>query len=149
MDQFEELKMLKELLDQGILTQDEFDAKKKEVLNRPAELSVSIETEHTQGQQGTYQTNTTGGLSTKATAIIGYLGLVFWFIAYVAGDKEGAKFHLNQSLVINLFMLLCVIPVLGWLWAIFMLIVWIMGIVYAASGEDKEVPLIGKIKILS
>ena len=127
----------------------EFDAKKKEVLNRPAELSVSIETEHTQGQQGTYQTNTTGGLSTKATAIIGYLGLVFWFIAYVAGDKEGAKFHLNQSLVINLFMLLCVIPVLGWLWAIFMLIVWIMGIVYAASGEDKEVPLIGKIKILS
>ena len=149
MDQFEELKMLKELLDQGILTQDEFDAKKKEVLNRPAELSVSIETEHTQGQQGTYQTNTTGGLSTKATAIIGYLGLVFWFIAYIAGDKEGAKFHLNQSLVINLFMLLCVIPVLGWLWAIFMLIVWIMGIVYAASGEDKEVPLIGKIKILS
>lgn len=32
-DPYEQLKKLKELLDMGILTQDEFDAKKKQILN--------------------------------------------------------------------------------------------------------------------
>ena len=33
--------------------------------------------------------------------------LVSLLIAFLAGDKEGAKFHLNQSLVIILFCWLC------------------------------------------
>ncbi|MBP3897853.1 MAG: hypothetical protein J6D57_08535 [Mogibacterium sp.] len=88
-------------------------------------------------------------LSTKATAVLSYISLIFWLVAYLIGDKEGAKFHLNQSLVINLAMLLCAIPVLGWIWAIFMLVVWVMGLVYAIHGEEKEVPLLGKLKLLS
>ena len=36
----------------------------------------------------------------KVTGIIAYLTLIGWLIAYLAGDKEGAKFHLNQALVL-------------------------------------------------
>ena len=36
----------------------------------------------------------------KTTGIIAYLTLVGWLIAFCAGDREGAKFHLNQALVI-------------------------------------------------
>lgn len=151
MDRFEELKMYKELLDKEIITQEEFDAKKKELLEQPVEVSITTE-EPAHNQKGPSQTNTAGSsvmLSAKATAVISYIGLIFWLVAYLIGDKESAKFHLNQSLVINLAMLLCVIPVLGWIWAIFMLVVWIMGLVYAIHWEEKEVPLLGKLKLLS
>lgn len=35
----------------------------------------------------------------KTTGIVSYITLIGWLIAFCAGDKEGAKFHLNQSLV--------------------------------------------------
>lgn len=51
----------------------------------------------------------------KTTGIVAYLTWIGLVIAFVAGDKEGAKFHLNQALVILLFSLLSVIPCIGWL----------------------------------
>ena len=69
-------------------------------------------------------------------------------IAFVAGDKEGAKFHLNQALVIFLFGLLVWIPCLGQIWGIFIIVCWIMGLIAAINQEEKPVPLIGGIKIL-
>ncbi len=69
-------------------------------------------------------------------------------IAFVAGDKEGAKFHLNQALVILLFSLLSVIPCIGWLWGIFMIVCWVMGLIAAINEEEKPVPLLGGIKLL-
>ena len=69
-------------------------------------------------------------------------------IAFVAGDKEGAKFHLNQALVILLFRLLSVIPCIGWLWGIFMIVCWVMGLIAAINEEEKPVPLLGGIKLL-
>jgi uncharacterized membrane protein len=38
----------------------------------------------------------------KTTGIVSYITLIGWLIAFCAGDKEGAKFHLNQSLVLYL-----------------------------------------------
>lgn len=84
----------------------------------------------------------------KVTSIVGYLGLIGWIIAFCAGDKEGAKFHLNQALVIMIFELLGVIPVIGFFWGIFMVVCWIMGLIAAINQEEKPVPLIGNIKIL-
>ena len=84
----------------------------------------------------------------KATSIEAYLTWIGLIIAVVAGDKEGAKFHVNQALVIMLFSLLSIIPCIGWIWGIFMIVCWIMGLVAAINQEEKEVPLIGKIKIL-
>lgn len=87
-------------------------------------------------------------MDTKTTGIVAYLTWVGLLIAFLAGDKEGAKFHINQALVITLFTLLSAIPFIGWLWAVFMLVCWIMGLLAAINQEEKEVPLIGKIHII-
>lgn len=87
-------------------------------------------------------------MDTKTTGIVAYLTWVGLLIAFLAGDKEGAKFHINQALVIALFMLPSAIPFIGWLWGIFMIVCWIMGLMAAINQEEKEVPLIGKIHII-
>ena len=85
----------------------------------------------------------------KVTGIIAYIGLIGWLIAYLAGDKEGAKFHLNQALVLAIAGLICgVIPCLGWILSVIVLVLAIMGIVSAAKEEEKPLPIIGGIKIL-
>lgn len=97
----------------------------------------------------------------KTTSWVAYLTFIGWIVAYCAGDKEGAKFHLNQSLIIWLgvlcvwvaSMILAFIPILGWLavWAadIYLFVMWIMGLINAINQEEKELPLIGTIKILN
>lgn len=84
----------------------------------------------------------------KTTGIVAYLSFVGLIIALVAGDKEGAKFHINQSLVITLFALLTPIPCIGQIWAIFIVVCWFMGLISAINEEEKPVPLIGQITIL-
>ena len=96
----------------------------------------------------------------KTTSWVAYLTFIGWIVAYLAGDKEGAKFHLNQALIIWLgvvclyaaSMILVFIPILGWLaaWAanIFLFVCWIIGLINAINQEEKELPLIGQIKIL-
>jgi len=84
----------------------------------------------------------------KVTGIVAYLTWIGLIIALVAGDKEGAKFHINQALVIALFAFLIWIPFIGWIAGIFVFFCWVMGLIYAIQEEEKEVPLIGKIKIL-
>lgn len=90
----------------------------------------------------------------KTTDIVAYLTWIGFIIALVAGDKENSKFHLNQALVLNLFALIgsfSWIPIIGILtgiWSLFVFVCWIIGFVAAINGEEKEVPLLGKIKIL-
>lgn len=94
----------------------------------------------------------------KTTGIVSYITLIGWLIAFCAGDKEGAKFHLNQSLVLYLASLInsiiiSRIPICGWavsgILSIVFFIFWIMGLVYAYKDEEKELPLLGSIKILN
>lgn len=95
-------------------------------------------------------------MDTKTTGIVAYLTWIGLLIAFLAGDKEGAKFHINQALVVFLFMLagtvIMIIPLVGWilggLWDVFMLVCWVMGLIAAVKEEEKEVPLIGKIHII-
>lgn len=87
-------------------------------------------------------------MDAKTTGIVAYFTWVGLAIAVLAGDRKGAKFHINQSLVIWLFSLLRHIPFVGWAWVVFILICWIMGLAAAINQEEKEVPLIGCIKIL-
>ena len=90
----------------------------------------------------------------KTTDIVAYLTWIGFIIALVAGDKENSKFHLKQALVLNLFALIgsfSWIPIIGILtgiWSLFVFVCWIIGFVAAINGEEKEVPLLGKIKIL-
>ena len=102
------------------------------------------------------QTPNSSSMDAKTTSWVAYLTWIGFIIAICAGDKEGAKFHLNQALVILLAnvagLILQFIPVVGWilgsLWNVFVLVCWILGLIAAINQEEKEVPLLGKIKIL-
>lgn len=87
-------------------------------------------------------------MDAKTTGIVAYLTWIGFIIAICAGDKDGAKFHVNQALVIMLFSLLSIIPCVGWIWGVFMIVCWIMGLIAAINEEEKEVPLIGGIKLI-
>jgi len=95
-------------------------------------------------------------MTKKATDIIAYIGLIGWIIAFLAGDKEASKFHLNQALVLALAEIVLgavgIIPILGTIIAfvggIALFVFWIMGLVGAIQGTEKELPLIGGIKLL-
>lgn len=99
--------------------------------------------------------------------IIGGLGaflpLLVWCVAYFMGDKNGAKLHLNQSLVVIIaglilsiiFWVLGFIPVInvitgliGDIITIITFVFAILGIVFVVKGEDKKFPIIGDIAIL-
>ena len=88
-------------------------------------------------------------MDVKATSVVAYMTWIGFIVSICAGDKDGAKFYLNQALVFHIFSLLCLIPFVGWLWAIFMLICFILGVIWAAEQTANELPLIGKIRILS
>ena len=100
-------------------------------------------------------------MNKKVTSIVSYITIIGWIIAYLAGEKEEAKFHLNQSLVINLASLInswvlgailgfipFVGPIVSWIISILILILWILGLVAAIKQEEKAVPILGQIKIL-
>lgn len=90
----------------------------------------------------------------KATDIVAYITILGWFVAYAAGEREGSKFHLNQALVVHLtFIVLIVltrIPIIGIfarILQIAVLIIGIMGLVYAVREQDYEIPILGCIKL--
>ena len=87
-------------------------------------------------------------MSKTATSVVAYMTWIGFLISICIGDKENSKFFLNQALVFHLFRLACIIPVLGWLWAIYMLICFIFGVIWAAQQEENELPLIGTIRVL-
>lgn len=131
----DEIKKYKDLLDSGAITQEEFDSKKEELLKNPPVYT------NNSGSNG-------AAMSRQTTNIVAYLTWIGFILALCLGDREQSKFHINQALVINLFALLSVIPVVGWIWGIVMIIFWIMAFISACSDEEKEVPLIGGIRII-
>ena len=85
----------------------------------------------------------------KMTSIVAYITWIGLIIALVAGDKEGAKFHMNQSLVIWLVGTIGgFLPLINIVTSILCLICWVLGLIYAIQQVEKEVPLLGKIKLL-
>ena len=91
----------------------------------------------------------------KVTSVVAYIGIIGWLIAYFAGDKEGAKFHLNQALVLNIASVACSvlarIPFVGFVAAIVSIVLFvfaIIGVVAAVKDEEKPLPIIGKFQIL-
>lgn len=92
----------------------------------------------------------------KATAIVSYFTLIGWLISYCAGDREGAKFHLNQSMVIFLASIIAgacnIIPFIGGIVSsvlgIVVFALWIIGLVYACEDKEQEVPVLGGFRIL-
>jgi uncharacterized membrane protein len=91
--------------------------------------------------------------------IVAALAYIIFFIPLLAArESRYAMFHANQGLVLFLSALALnivgtIIPVIGWLLILplgnLLIFVWaIMGIIRAAGGQMKPLPLIGGIEIL-
>lgn len=103
----------------------------------------------------------------KTTDIVAYISFIGLIIAFAAGTREQSKFHMNQSLVLVITEIVLsvvsgiaggivgIIPILGLILSlvagvcsIVCFVFMILGIMNAAKGEEKPLPLIGGIQIL-
>ena len=105
-----------------------------------------------QGYQQSYQADNSGKTSARAIAIISYLTWIGFIIGLIirkdADDPQFVTFHINQALVLNLFAMLGVIPIVGWIWSIVLVIFWFICFIGACQGQEKKAPLIGGIEII-
>lgn len=89
----------------------------------------------------------------KVTGIVAYITIIGWAIAYCIGDRKGAKFHINQALVLALAELVVgiigkIVGFVGGILGIVLLVLWVIAIVGAIQGKEKAVPLLGDIVLL-
>jgi len=104
----------------------------------------------------------------KVMGILAYLGILVLVPIFAAKESPFARFHANQGLVLVIALIAIYIVVailaailifisyaLAILVTLLYLVVWlgwvvfaIIGIINASKGEMKELPLIGKIKII-
>ena len=90
----------------------------------------------------------------KVMALLAYI--IFLIPLLAAKDSKFARFHTNQGLVLFIGAILSsvitVIPIIGWIIApiagLAITVLAIIGIVNALGGKAKELPIIGKFKIL-
>ncbi|MEJ8843510.1 hypothetical protein WG954_14060 [Lacibacter sp. H375] len=99
-------------------------------------------------------------LDGKSIAIISYLTIIGWIIAFVMHGNNKTQlgaFHLRQSLFLMLTgfgvsilqWVLILIPIIGWIISILLyfvllglFVLWIIGLIAAINGEEKEVPVL-------
>jgi uncharacterized membrane protein len=98
-------------------------------------------------------------MSNKTLSIISYITLIGWVVAFIKGKETPdplVKYHLKQafgimivSIILNVvFSIIAhIVPALSFLslagLAVF--VFWIIGIINAANGVEKPVPVIGKM----
>lgn len=95
----------------------------------------------------------------KNTNIYAALAYILFFIPLIVDKDSGyGKFHANQGLNLLLLgiavsVLGALIPFIGWfiispIGGLLVLVLAIMGIINALNGEEKELPVIGKYRLL-
>ncbi|WP_447640082.1 MULTISPECIES: DUF4870 domain-containing protein [Chitinophagaceae] len=107
-------------------------------------------------------TNTVSPDNGKTVAIVSYLFWLGWIIAFILnnGNKTSlGAYHLRQSLMLWIVgtvlglasFILGFIPVIGWIISILigiasigLFVLWIIGIINAANGQEKPLPVIGE-----
>ena len=107
-------------------------------------------------------------VANKGVAMCAYFGLLWLVPLFTAKHSPFAKFHTNQAIVLTIVSLIVnlatgifdwVLDTISWrfyalttvveqLGVLFCLVLMIIGIVYAAQGKMKEIPVIGQFKIL-
>lgn len=85
----------------------------------------------------------------KTKAIVAHITWIGWVIALVVNSSEKdeiASFYIRQLLGLYLFSIVIsfipIINIIGW---IATLVFWIISLIGAVNGEQKEVPLVGKL----
>ena len=110
--------------------------------------------------QGVPQADPADAEKNKGLAIVGYLIPILFFVPLVTDAKNSpfAKFHANQQLLLLLACMIiqtvgAVVPVVGWfvIWPVgwvAIAVFAIMGLIGAAQGKMKPLPLIGTISLI-
>ena len=122
--------------------------------NRP---SFTNTTDHTsEFDPADIQTN-------RVYAILAYIGILVLVPIFAAKDSKFARFHANNGLILliceaisittlsilgNIPLVGLLFSILNYLVSIFFTVISIIFLVFAAKGTAKELPLVGKIKIL-
>ncbi len=106
------------------------------------------------------QGNQSDAEKNKIMAIVGYIIPILFFIPLVTDAKNSpfAKFHANQQLILLLAAIAVnivgsILPFIGWFiilpfGSIALIILAIIGIINAAKGEMKKLPVIGGFSII-
>lgn len=106
-------------------------------------------------ESGNTHTETKNDYTGDATlAIVAYLTIIGLLIAFIMNkDKNDpfAAYHIKQSLGLTLcgiaVFVVGMVPILGWIisffGSLFLLYLWIMGLVNAINGKIKAVPFLG------
>lgn len=93
----------------------------------------------------------------KNKTIAGLAYLIFFLPLIVCPDSGFARFHANQSLMLFIVsvagsIVLGMIPIIGWLllplFSIGIFIFFIIGLLNGLGGKAKELPIIGKFRLL-
>lgn len=112
------------------------------------------QTQHTQTGQPQPASQ---GDNEKVVSAVAYLGILFFVPLLTNPESDFAKYHANQGLLLLITAVvvgtLSVIPIIGWfiigpLGMIFLIVLFIMGIVHAVNGEKKPLPLIGGFELI-
>ena len=96
--------------------------------------------------------------SEKFMGILAYLGVLVLFPLFLAKDSQFARYHTNQGLILFIAYLVLgilqkifptgIISTILWICGVIVFIFTIIGIVNVCKGECKELPWIGKYRIL-
>jgi predicted membrane protein len=94
--------------------------------------------------------------SNKVMAILAYFGILFLIPLLAAKESPFARYHTNQGIVLFLFMFVCgilgVIPKFGWVISsvgyLAGFVFFIIGVINAAGGKMKPLPLIGNFTLI-
>ncbi len=78
----------------------------------------------------------------KGIAALSYLWILF--LIPLLGKKESkfAQFHAKQGLIIFILSFVTIVPILGWILFLVIVLVAIVGIIKALSGEWWKIPLV-------
>jgi uncharacterized membrane protein len=94
----------------------------------------------------------------KLYSILAYI-IPLWIVGLISAPNDpDVKFHVNQGIILTIAAVIVsilgtVIPFIGWflilpLGSIAILVLAIMGIINANNGQQKELAIIGKFRIL-
>ncbi len=106
--------------------------------------------------------------SCKLWSALAYFGITFWLPLVVKPESKFGKYHANQSLLLLIVgailgvasgvigAILGIIPILGWILAaviglainLVTLGFFLFGLINTLNGKAKELPFIGKIRLL-
>ena len=76
----------------------------------------------------------------KVLACLSYVGILFLLPMLMRKDSKFCQEHARQGIVMFIAGLLGVIPVVGWIWAIVVLVVDVIAIINTLQGKFWKIP---------